>query len=161
MGKIAFRFFDREQSEYILPQIFDILATNMNRIAPTGNSYEDDKQMWMSHMTTLQKNQILLMYVDEKLSGYFQYCIEQDVMLIEEIQIVPNYQRTVLFYRFFRFAASMIPTDVVYVEAYVNKRNWNSQQIAKKLGMKIVGENKNGHSWHYQGELASFKKYLR
>ena len=161
MEKIAFRFFDKEQSEYIFPQMFDILATNMSKIAPTGNSYEDDKQMWLSYMTAFQKKQILLMYVDEKLSGYFQYSIDKDIMQIEEIQIVPNYQRTVLFYCFFKFVANIIPTDVVYVEANINKCNLNSQQIAGKLGMKIVGENKNGRSWHYQGELASFKKYLR
>ena len=76
--------------------VFDILFTNMNEIAPTGNSYEDDRQMWLSSMTSVQRKekQILLMYVGEILAGYFQYCIERDTMLIEEIEIAPDYQRT-------------------------------------------------------------------
>lgn len=54
MSRISFCFFDWAQSEDILPQMFDILFTNMRKIAPTGNSYEDDKQVWLSSMTAVQ-----------------------------------------------------------------------------------------------------------
>ena len=163
MSRISFCFFDWAQSEDILPQMFDILFTNMSKIAPTGNSYEDDKQMWLSAITSVQgkEKQILLMYVGEFLAGYFQYRIDRDTMLIEEIEIAPDYQRTVLFYHFLKFIADILPKDIVYVSAYINKRNLNSQQIAEKLGMKIVGENKNGRSWRYQGEWIYFKRYLK
>ena len=163
MSKISFCFFDWARSEDILPQMFDILFTNMSKIAPTGNSYEEDKQMWLSSMTAGQgkEKQILLMYVGEILAGYFQYCIDGDTMMIEEIEIVPDYQRTVLFYHFLKFVADILPKDIVYVSASINKCNSNSQRIAEKLGMKIVGENKSGRSWRYQGEWIRFKRYLK
>ena len=163
MGRISFKFLDRMRSEDILPQMFDILFTNMNKIAPTGNSYEDDKKTWLSNMISAQRKEgeTLLMYVGETLVGYFQYRIDRDVMLIEEIEILPDYQRTTLFYSFVKFAANIVPPNIVHLEAYVNKSNLNSQGIAEKLGMKIVGENKNGLSWHYQGELTFFNEFLK
>ncbi len=163
MGKAMFQLLNRTQAEVILPQMFDILFTNMSRIAPTGGSYAQDQQMWMAYMTSEagKDQQIILMYVDEVLAGYFQYSIKKDTMLIEEIEIMPEYQRTLLFYRFFKYVSNVIPTDVVYIEAYINKGNKNSMTIAKKLGMQIVGENRTGTSWHYQGESRKFKLRLR
>lgn len=163
MRKISFRFYDKTQSKDVLPQMYDILHTNMSSIAPTGNSYDEDKQKWLYFMESAPSNgqQIILMYVDEILSGYFQYRINQDKMIIEEIEIKPEYQRTALFYRFFKYAVSIIPKNVLYVEAYINKYNSNSQAIAKKLGMRIIGENKNKSSWHLSGELKDFTKRFK
>ncbi len=160
MGKITFQFFNKTQEEVILPQMFDILFTNMNKIAPTGNSYAKDKQEWVAYMASAAENntQIILMYVDEILSGYFQYSIKNDTMLIEEIEIIPKFQRTLLFYSFFKYMSSIIPKSVIYIEAYVNKRNGNSMVIAKKLGMQIMGENRTGTSWHYQGKIKKYRK---
>lgn len=163
MGKITFRYFDREQPEKILSQMFDVLFTNMSAIAPTGNSYHDDKQIWMSYMTSEmgKRHQIILMYTDETLAGYFQYCVTEDTVLIEEIEILPEYQRTFLFYYFFKQIRGEIPDNIRYVEAYINKANWNSMKIAKKLGMEIIGENRTGKSWHYRGEMKDLKKWPR
>lgn len=140
--------------------MFDILFTNMNRIAPTGDGYAKDKQEWIAYMTSEAKDnrEIILMYVDEILSGYFQYSIINDTMLIEEIEITPKFQRTLLFYSFIKYMSGIIPRSVVYIEAYVNKQNENSMTIAKKLGMQIVGENRTGTSWHFQGEIKKYRK---
>lgn len=160
MKEISFRFYDKTQADDILPQLYDILYSNMSRIAPTGNSYDEDKQQWLSFMKSdpADGQQIILMYVDNILSGYFQYSLNQDTMVIEEIEIKPDHQRTSLFYRFFKYAVGVVPRDVAYVEAYINKHNSNSQTIAKKLGMQIIGENKNGGSWHLKGDLKEFTK---
>ena len=100
------------------------------------------------------------MYVGEVLAGYFQYSLNESTVLIEEIEILPDYQRTLLFYRFLKYMSKIIPENIKYAEAYINKGNSNSQRIAQKLGLKIVGENPNGHSFRYRGEFASFKKYF-
>ena len=160
MGKVSYRFYNRGQAEEILPQMFAILATNMGQIAPTGNRYEEDRRVWLSYMAAAQDTQILLMYVGETLAGYFQYRIEGATLLIDEIEIAPAYQRTLLFYGFFKFMAGILPGDVAYAQANIHKQNTNSQRIAAKLGLKVVGENKNGRSGLYRGEIASFKKYL-
>ncbi len=160
MGKTTFQFFNRTQEEVILPQMFDILFTNMNKIAPTGDGYAKDKQEWIAYMTSEAKNnqQIILMYVDEILSGYFQYSIINDTMLIEEIEVTPKFQRTLLFYSFIKYMSSIIPKSVIYIEAYVNKRNENSMVIAKKLGMQIMGENRTETSWHFHGKIKKYHK---
>ena len=131
MAEISFCSFDETKSDVLLPQMFEILSTNMSKIAPTGNSYEEDKKIWLSYMEpNLKRKQIILMYVGEVLAGYFQYSLGECTVLIE------------------------------HAEAYINKENPNSQRIAQKLGLKIVGENPNGHSFRYRGEFASFKKYF-
>ena len=70
---------DSAKSDVLLPQMFDILATNMSKITPTNNSYEDDKRIWLSYMTParIEDCRILLMYVGEVLAGYFQYHIDK------------------------------------------------------------------------------------
>ena len=163
MAKALFCNFDPMKSEVLLPQMFHILSTNMGEIAPTGNSCEEDMKIWLSYMTSerIKEMQILLMYVGEALAGYFQYSIHKDSILIEEIEIAPEYQRTLLFYRFLKYIGSVIPENIKYAEAYINKHNPNSQRIAQKLGMQIVGENPSGHSFRYRGELSFFKKTLR
>ena len=162
MAKVSFCDFDPMESEVLLPQMFHILSTNMGKIAPTGNSYEEDMKIWLSYMTSeqIKETQILLMYVGEALVGYFQYRISENKVLIEEVEIAPEYQRTLLFYRFLKYVSNIIPKNIEYAEAYINKQNTNSQRIAQKLGMRIVGENPNGHSFRYRGELSSFKKIL-
>lgn len=155
---VLFRTFDRTRAEEVLPEMFDILYTNMSRIAPTGGSYEDDKRMWMSYMAAVGEEQkVILMYDGAALVGYFQYSIDRDTLLVEEIEIVPDYQRTLLFYYFFRYALRNIPLHVVHVEAYIDKANAGSQRIAEKLGMKIIGENPSGRSWRCRGEAESFR----
>ena len=72
MAIISFCSFDQTKSDVLLPQMFEILSTNMKKIAPTGNSYEEDKKIWLSYMIpSLKEKQIILMYVDEVLVGYF------------------------------------------------------------------------------------------
>ncbi len=163
MAKVSFCDFDPKKSEVLLPQMFHILSTNMGKIAPTGNSCEEDMKIWLSYMTSekIKETQILLMYDGEDLVGYFQYSIREDIILIEEVEIAPEYQRTFLFYHFLKYVSSIIPENIEYAEAYINKHNSNSQRIAQKLGMQIVGESPNGHSFRYRGEISSFKKILR
>ena len=161
MARASFRFLDSKQAETILPQMFDILFTNMNNIAPTGNSYDEDKAMWLSFMfSSVNKGpqQILLMYSDEELVGYFQYSIDGNTLFAEEIEIRPDYQRTFLFTLFFRYLMSIMPKNIEYIKANIHKDNLNSQTIAGKLGMQIVGENKNKISWHLIGPVDKFKK---
>ena len=77
--------------------------------------------------------------------------------MVEEIQLLPQYQSTTLLYSFIRFMGKMIPEDVRYIEAYAHKKNLHSQSLINRLGMELVGENKNGNSYFYRGD---YKKVL-
>ncbi len=162
MAHFTFSTLDPAQSDVLLPQLFSILARNMSEIAPTGNSYEEDQQVWLSYMRSDQarEKQILLAYAGDNLAGYLQYSITGDTVLIEEVEIAPDYQRTYLFYRLLQHFLTALPESVAYAEAYINKHNSNSLRIAQRLGFQIIGENKSGSSYHLRGEMQSFQRLM-
>ena len=138
----------------VLPALFDILHSNMSRIAPTGNSYEDDRSMWMSCILPAlakEPRQILLLYDGGRIIGYFQYYVNDGVFMMEEIQLREQYHGTGIFARLYRYLVQMLPPETGYVEAYANKNNEKSIAILTHLGLEIIGENKNGNSFHFRG----------
>ena len=93
-----FKFADKLQIEQLLPDLFRILHSNMSIIAPTDNSYDEDYEIWSSHIIpAIQKEQrqIVLMCVESELVGYFQYYINSDTdsLMMEEIQIKKEFQK--------------------------------------------------------------------
>ena len=153
----SFRNIDKRDMDNIAPELFRILSENMSAIAPTGNSFDDDYQMWSSYVLSddfwTSDRKIVMMLSNDEIVGYFQYCVHGDILTVEEVEIEEKYQRTALFGRFLRYIKDNMPPGVRYIEAYVNKLNSNSHRITTKLGFKIVGENKNGKSWHYRLDL--------
>ncbi|MBQ2774543.1 MAG: hypothetical protein IJF40_01475 [Clostridia bacterium] len=150
-----FEYADKQKMQEILPVLFDILHSNMSIIAPTGNTYENDMEQWLSNvLPAMQKEvrQIVLMYADDKLVGYFQYYVNSGALMMEEIQIASEYQGSGLFGLFYRWLVKVLPKDIKYVEAYSNKKNHKSQAILEHLGLSKVGENKNGNSFYYKGD---------
>ena len=163
MTGISFRYLQKPPATDVLDEIFDILATNMRVIAPTGMTYEEDKAQWLSCVPpALEKEarQIVLIYADEELIGFFQYYVTEDhsVFMMEEIQFAPAYHRSGLFRRLFAHLLSLLPDSVEYVEAYANKKNEKSQGILKHLGLTVIGENKNGNSYHFRGRYSDLKE---
>ena len=161
--QISFCFLDKSKSEMILPMLYDILYSNMNVIAPTGNSYEQDQSEWTSCiLPALEKTQrqIVLIYDDDVIIGYFQYYVNSNVFMMEEIQIKKEYHGSGIFGQLYHWLIKMIPHDILYVEAYANKKNIKSQAILKHLGLEVIGENRNGNSFHFRGNYRTFtEKY--
>jgi hypothetical protein len=161
---ISFCFLDKSKSEIILPMLYGILYANMNVIAPTGNSYEQDRTEWTSCiLPALEKTQrqIVLIYDDDAIIGYFQYYINSNVFMMEEIQLMKEYHGFGIFGRLYQWLIMNIPDDTQYVEAYANKKNIKSQAILKHLGLEVIGENKNGNSFHYRGSYKTLAdKYI-
>lgn len=157
MAEITFCAFDPARAGEVLPRMFDILSANMNKIAPTGEGYDADRRKWMSYMATEKdERRIILMYAGEDLAGYFQYSFDGKAVLVEEIEIKPEYQRTMVFYHFMKHIKSILPEDIEYVEGYINDSNTNSQRIARKLGMSPQGEKQNGHPQLYRGKKSKY-----
>ena len=151
-----FKFADKLQIEQLLPDLFRILHSNMSIIAPTDNSYNEDFEIWSSYLTpAMQKEQrqIILMFAESKLVGYFQYYINVDInsLMMEEIQIAKEFQGTGIFSALYKWLIEQLPKDVESVEAYANKKNLKSQSILKHLGLVESGENKNGNSFYFKG----------
>ena len=150
---------DKRETDVFLSELFKILHSNMSMIAPTNNSYDTDFKTWSSNIIPAmqkQNRQIVLMYVNDTLVGYFQYYINTDTnsLAMEEIQIDKAFQGTGLFSEFYRWLVKQIPDNIENVEAYANKRNFKSQDILVYLGLDKLGENKNGNSFYYKGRYA-------
>ncbi len=153
-----FNFLDKQKVSNTLPVLFDILYENMERIALFGKSYEDAKTEWLGQVTPAMKKdrrQIVLMYDGDALAGYAQYYTNDAILMIEEIQLKPKYQRTMLLYEFCKFMKAIVPSDITYIEAYADKRNTSSQKLMEALGMKIINDDR--EHYHFQGD---YKKIL-
>ena len=166
---IQFRFLEKERAEEFLPQLFWILYANMNEIAPSGDSYEEDFAVWKEAVLPALKKEprkIILIYDeaaplavrtaaggrrDEKLVGYFQYYVNDSVFMMEEIQLLKAYHGSGLFQELYAFLAGVVPADTEYAEAYALKRNLKSQAVLRHLGLPIVGENQKRDAWHFRG----------
>ena len=144
----------KSDSDSVLPILFEILHSNMSRIAPTGNSYDEDFSMWMSCIKpALEKapRQILLLYDNDEIIGYFQYYVNGGIFMMEEIQFRAHCHGSGLFTELYRYLMKTLPENTEYVEAYANKKNAKSIGILTHLGLAVIGENQNGNSYHFRG----------
>ena len=156
MTGLSFRYLQKPPSPALLDEIFDILATNMRVIAPTGLTYEEDQAQWLSCVPpALEKDarQIILIYDRDELIGFFQYYVTADhsVFMMEEIQFKPAYRGSGLFGDLYRYLIPRLPADIQAVEAYADKRNRKSLGVLSHLGLTVIGENKNGISYRLRG----------
>ena len=129
---------NKAEKDCWLPMLFDILYENMREIAPSGMSYEEEKLQWLSQVSpALDKapRQIILGLVGEEPVGYVQYYLRQQMLMVEEIQLKREYQKTNLFYGFWKCLVSIVPEDLETVEAYADKRNLDSIRLMERLGM--------------------------
>ena len=163
MMQVVFRYLPKPPSSALLDEIFGILATNMRVIAPTGLTYEEDRAQWMACVPpalTKDARQMVLIYAGDELVGFFQYYVTADhaVFMMEEIQFKEAYRESGLFGELYRFLIPKLPADIVSVEAYADKRNTKSLGVLGHLGLTVIGENKNGISWHLRGDFAVLKE---
>ncbi len=154
---IRFEFLLKNDFEKLSKQIFKILSDNMQKIAPTGNSYKDDYKYWndaVGEAIKKENRNIILIYYDNNLIGFFQYYTNNTIFMMEEVQINANYQHKYgIFRELFNFIFSNLPNNIETVEAYANKQNIKSNSILIKMGLQVVGKNKSGNSFFYQGKF--------
>ena len=89
MNEIIFSYLNKSDFSTVSNDIFNILADNMTVIAPTGNSREEDYNLWYEAVNAgLQRpeRQIVLIIDSEKFIGFFQYYTNTDTFMMEEIQ---------------------------------------------------------------------------
>lgn len=161
MTEFRFAFADKSRMGEILPSLFDLLYENMHKIAPTGNSREQDEAEWMGNLLpAMEKDprQILLLYAGETFAGYFQYFVNNGLFMMEEIQFTPAWWGSGLFRAMYTWLLPRLPGDIRRVEAYADKRNTRSRQILGHLGLVPCGENPSGTCLHFAGDYADLKK---
>ena len=159
---VAFKFLNKSEKDSWLPRLFDLLYENMSGIAPSGRSYEQERAEYLFNVSPAldrAPRQIILCFVNGELAGFLQYYVRERTVMIEEVQLKKQYQRTTVFYRLCRHLMDILPEDLKYIEAYADKRNRNSLELMKKLGMVIIEEDE-GPFLHLRGNARQVKKIL-
>ena len=77
---MCFRFkqMQNEDIAVFINEMFEILASNMNVIAPTGNSYDADFKIWSECVVPVWregKRLVILIFCEDTLCGFFQYFV--------------------------------------------------------------------------------------
>ncbi len=160
---ITWMLLDKSRKEAWLPGLFDLLYENMRSIAPTGFSYEMQKESWICEVSpALDKapRQILMCLCDGKLIGYLQYYTRGDLLVIEEMQVKKEFQRTTLFWYFCKQLLRILPGNITTVEAYADKRNTYSQMLMRKLNMQSVAPD-DAPFLHFRGTADDVFKRFR
>lgn len=158
---IVFDILSKDKPDKVLPSLFRILYSNMSVIAPTENDFEKGYHIWIdavSHGLKQDARKIILIYDNAEVIGYFQYYVNSSTFTMEEIQFKKEYQGTGIFQFLYSYLFEIIPQETLYVEAYAHKQNSKSQNILKHLGLQIVGENRNGNSYHFRGDCRNVLK---
>ena len=162
--KLKFEYLNKTDFCYMSKDLFSVLADNMTAIAPTGNSREKDFGLWYDAVKDSLKSeerQIIIIKDNKNFVGYFQYCINENTFMMEEIQLKSEYQGKGVFRKLYSFVLDNIKNDPEFVEAYSNINNSKSIGILEKFGLSNIGLNKNGRSYHFKGKFIDLIKWYK
>lgn len=125
-------------------QLFSILYDNMTAIVPSSCDRDEDFACWSESIIKRLKNDtchmvMALLKETKEVVGYFQYSVQEDIFLMEEVEIASPYQGDFgIFRSLYAGAFSQLRSDLRYVEAYTNKKNTKSLGILARLGLSVV-----------------------
>lgn len=131
---VKFEYLNKPDFSTVSNTLFSILADNMEIIAPTDNTREEDYKCWyegVSNGLIRDERQIVLIKEADSIIGFFQYYTNADTFMMEEIQFKPEYQGKNIFRELYCFLIPNIRKDIKFVEAYANIINEKSIGILK------------------------------
>jgi len=164
---VKFSYLKKENFDEIARALFEILANNMDGIAPTGNPREDDYKTWYGDVREKVINnevQIVLAIDDasNEIAAFFEYHTTKDTLVMDEIQIAKAYHgKGNVFRNIYGFVFDNIGTDYLYVEAAANKLNKKSIGVLHTLGLEIVGELHGGGCAKLKGNFADLLSWYQ
>lgn len=141
MKDIKFTLLDKSQKSEILPLLFDIFYENTSEISPFSRPYMAERDEWLSEVSpALEKapRQIILIYHGTDLAGFVMYYTRDELLMIEELQLVPKYQRTLLCYKTVKYLYEFLGEKIGRVEAYALKSNQTSIGLMQDLGFAEI-----------------------
>jgi hypothetical protein len=138
-----FRLLDKSQKSEILPLLFDIFYENTSKISPFSKTYEAERNEWLSEVSpALEKppRQIILIYHGADLAGFVMYYTRRELLMIEELQLVSKYQRTLLCYKTVKYLYEFLGEKIERIEAYALKSNQTSIGLMQDLGFAEIND---------------------
>ena len=88
MNHFIFKQMKNEDIPIYTNEIFSILANNMRVIAPTGNSFTEDYEIWLKSAVPVWREgkcSVILIFDVDILCGYFQYSFSDTTFKMEDI----------------------------------------------------------------------------
>ena len=164
---LNYSYLKKENFDTVARTLFEILANNMDGIAPTGNPREDDYKTWYADVAPKMKNdevEIVLVTDNEtgEIAAFFENHIENDTFVMDEIQISKEYHgKGNVFRNIFGFVIENIGSDCLYVEAAANKLNKKSIGVLGTLGLEKAGELHNGGCVLMRGKYTDLLNWYR
>ena len=119
-----------------------------------GNIADRDPAALMKLIAELYANSKDMIRLCDELIGYFQYFVNAETFMMEEIQLKPEFHGTGVFEKLYEHLYGIVPKETPFAEAYAHKLNLRSQGILLHLGLEPIGENRNGSCLHYRGSCA-------
>lgn len=162
---ISFSYLKYSDFPVYAPELFRILAGNMTLIAPTGNSYEEDYQFWLScNQNQLRDSHRRLILIrmgnSEEVIGYFMYRLENSVWYMEEIQFLPAFQHSYgIFRSLYGYLLASLSEKPTYVEAYAHKNNEKSIAVLTHLGLSPLPSTPSRNSIHFRGLFSDLLRW--
>ena len=160
----SFCFLDKNEKEMWLPNFFDLFYENMQKIAPSESTYDEERERWISTVSeALEKEprRIIVCSVNGEFAGFLMYYVRKNLLMVEELQIKKKYQMPLLFYQLCKYLGEKLPKEIEYIEAYAHKQNVNSQGIMNVLGMEKIDDSRYPHLIHLRGSFQKAKKRFR
>lgn len=160
---VIIEMMDKAEKARYLPRLFRLLHENMKTIAPSDLSREQEENAYCANVSrALEKEprRILLCLEGDSLVGFVQYYTRGDLLMVEEVQLHREYQRTLLLRRIVRVLNQSLPGEIRWVEAYADKRNLRSQKLMEKLGMVVLQE-EDSPFLHLRGSAAAVLQAFR
>ena len=158
--KIKFTLLDKSQKSEILPLLFDIFYENTSKISPFSKPYEAERDAWLSEVSpALEKppRQIILIYHGTDLAGFVMYYTRDELLMIEELQLVPKYQRTLLCYKTVKYLYEFLGEKIERVEAYALKSNQTSIGLMQDLGFAKINDTLGTKFLHFSCDANEIK----
>lgn len=160
MAKINFGFMENSEFADHAPALFDILHTNMSSIIQSETTREEEYAEWSRAVGEgMQKpaRRIILINCGSELIGFFQYYVNADVFMMEEIQLKREYQTKYgIFRSLFDFLIPKLPPDIPHIRSFAHPDNKKSDAILRHMGLRLTSA---GEFNAYCGEYSDFLKW--
>ena len=119
-----------------------------------------ERDEWLSEVSpALEKDprQIILIHHGTDLAGFVMYYTRGELLMIEELQLVPKYQRTLLCYKTVKYLCEFLGEKIERIEAYALKSNQTSIRLMQDLGFANINDTLGTKFLHFSSDSNKIK----
>ncbi|MBR3692743.1 MAG: hypothetical protein IKL89_08635 [Clostridia bacterium] len=159
---IHFEMLKKEDLGLYTDRIFAIMAENMSAYVKSEAGTEAGKAIWAAETAealSCRSRRLVLIKADGEIIGFFLYDVRERALVIEDMQIAPEWQgKSNIFWMLFNFISPELPETLLHIRAKTKKKNAKADGVIRHLGMSVVGETE--ASYLYEGKFSDFLRWF-